>query len=513
MSSNTNTFSPTVLVILDGFGYRQAPENNAIFHAQTPTFDRLWKTGESTLVSGSGLDVGLPAGQMGNSEVGHMSLGSGRIIYQSITRIDKAIEDGTFGTNPAFTNAIDAAVANQSAVHVFGLLSPGGVHSHEEHIFAALRLARARGAEQIFLHAFLDGRDMPPRSAAASLSRADDVFKEIGVGKVATVQGRYFAMDRDKRWSRVEPAYDLLTQGLTEYEYSSTSEALTAAYARDENDEFVTPSRIGDAVKINDGDSILFMNFRADRARQLTQALTEPAFAEFERKHLPEVHFVATTEYFEGINASVAFGPDIIEHTLGAVVASHGLRQARIAETEKYAHVTFFFSGGREATFAGEERVLIPSSDVATYDLKPEMSAVEVTDAVIHSIENRSHELIIVNFANGDMVGHTGNFEAAVKAVETLDACIARVEQAVLAADGQALVTADHGNCEQMHDHDTSQPHTQHTTEPVPLFYIGRQGRQFREAPGVLADIAPTILDLMAIPKPSAMTGESLLSA
>ena len=302
MSSNTNTFSPTVLVILDGFGYRQAPENNAIFHAQTPTFDRLWKTGESTLVSGSGLDVGLPAGQMGNSEVGHMSLGSGRIIYQSITRIDKAIEEGTFETNPAFTNAIDAAVANQSAVHVFGLLSPGGVHSHEEHIFAALRLARARGAEQIFLHAFLDGRDMPPRSAAASLSRADDVFKEIGVGKVATVQGRYFAMDRDKRWSRVEPAYDLLTQGLTEYEYSSTSEALTAAYARDENDEFVTPSRIGDAVKINDGDSILFMNFRADRARQLTQALTEPAFAEFERKHLPEVHFVATTEYFEGIN-------------------------------------------------------------------------------------------------------------------------------------------------------------------------------------------------------------------
>lgn len=512
MSFNTNAFSPTLLVILDGFGYRQAPENNAIFHAQTPTFDRLWKTGESTLVSGSGLDVGLPAGQMGNSEVGHMSLGSGRIIYQSITRIDKAIEDGTFTANPAFINAIDAAVASQSAVHVFGLLSPGGVHSHEEHIFAALRMAKARGAERIFLHAFLDGRDMPPRSATASLANADEVFDEIGVGKVATVQGRYFAMDRDKRWSRIEPAYDLVTQGITEYEYASTREALTAAYARGENDEFVTPSRIGDAVRINDGDSILFMNFRADRARQLTQALTEPEFSEFERKHVPNAGFVATTEYFEGINATVAFEPDLIEDTLGAVVASCGLRQVRIAETEKYAHVTFFFSGGRESTFKGEDRVLIPSPDVATYDLKPEMSAVEVTDAIIESIENRSHELIVVNFANGDMVGHTGNFEAAVKAVETLDACIARVEKAVLAADGQALVTADHGNCEQMHDHDSEQPHTQHTTEPVPLFYIGNRGRKFREASGVLADIAPTILNLMAIPKPKAMTGESLLS-
>jgi 2,3-bisphosphoglycerate-independent phosphoglycerate mutase len=387
MSFNTNAFSPTLLVILDGFGYRQAPENNAIFHAQTPTFDRLWKTGESTLVSGSGLDVGLPAGQMGNSEVGHMSLGSGRIIYQSITRIDKAIEDGTFTANPAFINAIDAAVASQSAVHVFGLLSPGGVHSHEEHIFAALRMAKARGAERIFLHAFLDGRDMPPRSATASLANADEVFDEIGVGKVATVQGRYFAMDRDKRWSRIEPAYDLVTQGITEYEYASTREALTAAYARGENDEFVTPSRIGDAVRINDGDSILFMNFRADRARQLTQALTEPEFSEFERKHVPNAGFVATTEYFEGINATVAFEPDLIEDTLGAVVASCGLRQVRIAETEKYAHVTFFFSGGRESTFKGEDRVLIPSPDVATYDLKPEMSAVEVTDAIIESIE------------------------------------------------------------------------------------------------------------------------------
>ena len=287
-----------------------------------------------------------------------MSLGSGRIIYQSITRIDKAIEDGTFVNNLAFTNAIDTAVATRSAVHVFGLLSPGGVHSHEEHIFAALRLAKARGAEQIFLHAFLDGRDMPPRSAAASLARAEDVFRQIGTGKVATLQGRYFAMDRDKRWSRIEPAYDLITQGIAAYEYASTSDALTAAYERDENDEFVAPCRIGEPVTINDGDSILFMNFRADRARQLTQALTEPTFSEFNRKHLPKACFVATTEYFEGMNASVAFEPDIIEDTLGAVVASHGLRQARIAETEKYAHVTFFFSGGREAMFEGERECL-----------------------------------------------------------------------------------------------------------------------------------------------------------
>jgi 2,3-bisphosphoglycerate-independent phosphoglycerate mutase len=513
MSSTASTFSPTVLAILDGFGYRKEPENNAIFHAHTPTFDRLWKEGEATLISSSGLDVGLPAGQMGNSEVGHMSLGSGRIIYQSITRIDKAIADGTFATNPAFINAIDAAAESQSAVHVFGLLSPGGVHSHEDHIFAALRLAKARGAERIFLHAFLDGRDMPPRSAASSLARAEGVFEEMGTGKIATIQGRYFAMDRDKRWSRVERAYDLVTQGIAEHKYDSSNDALAAAYARDENDEFVAPSRIGEAVRINDGDSIIFMNFRADRARQLTQALTDSGFSNFERKHVPMAQFVATTEYFEGINASVAFEPDMIEDTLGAVVAARGMRQARIAETEKYAHVTFFFSGGREATFTGEERVLIPSPDVATYDLKPEMSAVEVTDAIIESIESHAHELIVVNFANGDMVGHTGNFEAAVKAVETLDACIARVEKAVLAAGGQALVTADHGNCEQMHDHDAEQPHTQHTTEPVPLFYIGDRGRQFRKTPGILADIAPTVLDLMAIPKPSAMTGESLLSA
>lgn len=510
MSAESSNTSPAVLVILDGFGYREASENNAIFHAQTPTFDRLWREGESTLVSGSGLDVGLPQGQMGNSEVGHMSLGSGRIIYQSITRIDKAIADGDFNSNKAYCEAIDHAIAANGAVHLLGLLSPGGVHSHEDHIFAAARLAQERGAKAIYLHAFLDGRDTPPRSAHGSLEKTEAELAMLDGARIATVQGRYFAMDRDKRWDRVESAARLIVDGNAEFTFSSAGEALDAAYARNENDEFVAPSCIGDAAPIADGDAVLFMNFRADRARQLTQSLTDPVFSEFACRQ-PEVSFVATTEYYEGVNAAVAFAPDVVRDTLGEVVASHGLKQVRIAETEKYAHVTFFFSGGREALFEGEDRVLVPSPDVATYDLQPEMSAEEVTDAIINSIHKGSHELIVVNFANGDMVGHTGNFNAAVKAVETLDTCVAKLEAAILAAGGQALITADHGNCEQMHDHDSEQPHTQHTTEPVPLFYIGNQQRQFTSTRGILADIAPTILDLMDLPKPPAMTGVSLL--
>jgi 2,3-bisphosphoglycerate-independent phosphoglycerate mutase len=353
---------------------------------------------------------------------------------------------------------------------------------------------------------------MPPRSAAPSLKRADQVFEELGVGRVATVQGRYFAMDRDNRWSRMEPAHRLITQGESLYHSESTAEALAAAYSRDENDEFVSPTKIGSTVEMADGDAVLFMNFRADRARQLTQALTETSFAGFQRQSVPKIRLVATTEYYEAVNAKVAFEPDVISDTLGEVVAAKGLRQARIAETEKYAHVTFFFSGGRERLFTGEERILIPSPDVATYDLQPEMSADQVTDAIITSLKTGSHELIVVNFANGDMVGHTGDFQAAVTAVETLDRCIARVEDAVLAAGGQALITADHGNCEQMHDHTTEQPHTQHTTRPVPLFYIGHEARHFAASPGVLADIAPTVLDLMQIVKPDAMTGSSLLT-
>ena len=397
-------------------------------------------------------------------------------------------------------------------MHLFGLLSPGGVHSHEDHIFAAVRLANQRGAKAIYLHAFLDGRDTPPRSAQASIERAEAELASLKAARIATVQGRYFAMDRDKRWDRIEAAAKLLVEGEAAFSCESAMQALTEAYARGENDEFVAPSCIGDAAPIMDGDAVLFMNFRADRARQLTQALTDTTFTEFSCRQ-PSVSFVTTTEYYEGVKATVAFAPDVIEDTLGEVIAAHGLKQARIAETEKYAHVTFFFSGGREALFDGEERVLIPSPDVATYDLQPEMSADDVTNAVIDSIQKQSHQLIVVNFANGDMVGHTGNFDAAVKAVETLDACIARLERAVLAAGGQALITADHGNCEQMHDHHAAQPHTQHTTEPVPLFYIGPHPRRFREARGVLADIAPTVLDIMGLPKPPAMTGTSLLQA
>ena len=397
-------------------------------------------------------------------------------------------------------------------MHLFGLLSPGGVHSHEDHIFAAVRLAHQRGAKAIYLHAFLDGRDTPPRSAQASIERAEAELASLKAARIATVQGRYFAMDRDKRWDRIEAAAKLLVEGEATFSCDSAMQALTEAYARGENDEFVAPSCIGDAAPIMDGDAVLFMNFRADRARQLTQALTDTTFTEFSCRQ-PNVSFVTTTEYYEGVKATVAFAPDVIEDTLGEVIAAHGLKQARIAETEKYAHVTFFFSGGREALFDGEERVLIPSPDVATYDLQPEMSADDVTNAVIDSIQKQSHQLIVVNFANGDMVGHTGNFDAAVKAVETLDACIARLERAVLAAGGQALITADHGNCEQMHDHHAAQPHTQHTTEPVPLFYVGSHPRRFREARGVLADIAPTVLDIMGLPKPPAMTGTSLLQA
>ena len=458
---------PTVLVILDGFGYRETTDNNAIAHAKTPTLDRLLRDAPNTLVSGSGLDVGLPAGQMGNSEVGHMSLGSGRIIYQSITRIDKAIADGEFANNAAYVEAIETAVLN----------------------------------------------DTPPKSAAAPLAAVEAVFSEVGVGRIASTHGRYFAMDRDKRWDRIEQSYSLLTEATASHRADSAAEALNAAYDRGESDEFVAPTQIGEAAPIQDGDAVIFMNFRADRARQLTQALTDSDFDGFVRESIPRTHFVATTEYFEGINASVAFAPDVINDTLGEVVAKQGLRQARIAETEKYAHVTFFFSGGREACYDNEERILIASPDVATYDLKPEMSAFEVLDAVTSSIKNHEHDLIVVNFANGDMVGHTGNFAAAVQAVEALDQCLLSIETEILAANGNALITADHGNCEQMHDPDSEQPHTQHTTEPVPLIYIGNQARRFSASSGVLADIAPSVLDLMAIDAPPAMTGRSLFEA
>jgi 2,3-bisphosphoglycerate-independent phosphoglycerate mutase len=471
----------------------------------------LWQEAPHTLVSGSGLDVGLPEGQMGNSEVGHMSLGAGRIVHQSITRIDHAIETGQFFENPAYLQAIDGAVTSGNAVHVIGLLSPGGVHSHEDQLFAALRLAVKRGAKKVYLHAFLDGRDTPPRSAGPSLQRAEQVLKTLGVGRIASVHGRYWAMDRDNRWDRIEKSYALLTEGTASFLADSAQAALEAAYSRDEDDEFVMPTIVGDPVTFADGDTVLFMNFRADRARQLALALTDPAFNGFSRAATPAVQLVTTTEYASSIPCPVAFPPDTLKDSLGEVLAAQGMTQLRIAETEKYAHVTFFFSGGREDPFEGETRTLIPSPDVPTYDLQPAMSAHEVTDVLIEAIESRDFDFIVVNFANGDMVGHTGQFDAAVTAVETLDLCIGRLETALLAQGGQGLITADHGNCEQMRDYENDQPHTQHTTEHVPLIYFGDNPCALDPAGGILADIAPTVLTMMGLDIPAAMSGRNLL--
>ncbi len=505
----------TVLIVLDGWGYREESRDNAIALGNTPVWDRLWQQAPHTLISGSGLDVGLPAGQMGNSEVGHMSLGAGRVIYQNITRIDQAITDGSFDSNPAYCSAIDKTVAAGGAVHILGLLSPGGVHSHEQQIFAAVRLAAKRGAQRVFLHAFLDGRDTPPRSASTSLEQAQALFTELGCGRVATITGRYYAMDRDNNWDRIEQAYDLLTAGTGSHTASTAMAGLEAAYARGENDEFVLPTAIQDndqaPAVVADNDCILFMNFRSDRARELTRAFIEPDFDHFARHVVPALSdFVTTTEYAADIRTSCAFAPESLDNVLGDYVAQQGMTQLRIAETEKYAHVTFFFSGGREEPFPGEDRELIKSPAVATYDLQPEMSAPELTDKLVAAILSGDYDLVVCNYANGDMVGHTGILAAAIKAVEALDECLGRVEQAVLESGANALVTADHGNCEQMLDYESGQQHTQHTTDLVPLVYIGKRALQLDPAGGKLADVAPTLLALMGLPQPPEMSGINL---
>ncbi len=514
MSDNART--PLLLVILDGFGHREDPKDNAIANASTPVWDRLWSESPHTLISGSGVDVGLPAGQMGNSEVGHMSLGAGRVIYQNMTRIDRAIETGEFDENPIYGAAVDKAVAAGGAVHIMGLVSPGGVHSHESHLQAAIRMAHKRGAQRVYLHAFLDGRDTPPRSAEPSLKAMQDLFAELGCGRVASIVGRYYAMDRDNRWDRVEQAWKLLTRAEAEFSAASAVDALAMAYDRDEADEFVKPTLVradGDEeVKISDGDAVLFMNFRADRARELTRAFVDAGFDSFDTGPRPQLaDFVTTTEYASDIEAPIAFPTINLTNVLPEYLSNLGKTQLRIAETEKYAHVTFFFSGGREDEFPGETRVLVPSPDVATYDLKPEMSAPEVTDRLVEAIRGGEFDLIVCNYANGDMVGHTGNYDAAVAAVETLDACLGRIEQAVLEVGGEALITADHGNCEQMQDYESGQQHTQHTTELVPLVYIGGRQPAFKANGGVLADVAPSLLKLMSLPQPEEMTGHSLL--
>jgi 2,3-bisphosphoglycerate-independent phosphoglycerate mutase len=503
----------TALIILDGWGHREETDSNAILQAKTPFWDKIWQERPHNLIQTSGMAVGLPDGQMGNSEVGHMNLGAGRIVYQNYTRITKDIDEGTFENNEAISKAINAAVENGKAVHLLGLLSPGGVHSHVDHIHAAIEMATKKGAKEVYVHAFLDGRDTPPRSAQSSLVAIDKQLTDLGVGRIASIIGRYYAMDRDNRWDRVKLAYDLLTEAQAEYRFDTAAQALEAAYERDENDEFVSASAIGDADsgQINDGDAVIFMNFRADRARELTRSFVEANFSEFEKSKTPELaDFVMLTEYAADIDTSCAYPPLELPNCLGEYMEALDKTQLRIAETEKYAHVTFFFSGGREALFKGETRELVPSPDVATYDLKPEMSAPEVTDKLIAAIKSGDYDLIVCNFANGDMVGHTGKLEAAVKAAECLDTCLERISEALEESNAQCLITADHGNAEQMVDPKSGQAHTAHTTLPVPLVYLGDKDISLKDD-GKLSDIAPSLLDLMAIEIPSEMTGMSLI--
>lgn len=509
---NTTAKSPLVLMILDGWGYRTNPEHNAILAANTPVLDKLNETCPNTLISGSGMDVGLPDGQMGNSEVGHVNLGAGRVVYQDFTRITKAVREDTLKDNAVIVDAIDNAVNNGKAVHLMGLLSPGGVHSHEEHIVAMIELAHKRGAKAIYLHAFLDGRDMPPRSAEASLQLIDDTFEKIGSGSIAGIVGRFYAMDRDKRWDRIEAAYDLMTQGKAEHQFDNAISALHAAYERDENDEFVAPSKIGSEDKtIKDGDAVFFMNFRADRARQMTRTFVDKAFDGFDKTVNVELgNFVMLTRYADDIDAPAAFPPESLENVFGEWMAKNGKKQLRISETEKYAHVTFFFSGGIEQEFDGEERILVPSPDVKTYDLQPEMNSTLLTDKLVDAIKSNKYDVIIVNYPNGDMVGHTGVFSAAVKACEAVDACVGRVVDALQEVGGEVLITADHGNAEQMQDNQTGQAHTAHTSEPVPFIYVGREINDIRNG-ATLSDVAPTMLHLMGMEQPKEMTGSSII--
>ncbi|WP_318367510.1 2,3-bisphosphoglycerate-independent phosphoglycerate mutase [Enterobacter sp.] len=505
---------PMVLVILDGYGYREDQQDNAIFNAKTPVMDALWAKRPHTLIDASGLEVGLPDRQMGNSEVGHVNLGAGRIVYQDLTRLDVEIKERTFFSNPALTKAVDTAASSGKAVHIMGLLSAGGVHSHEDHILAMVELAAQRGAEKIYLHAFLDGRDTPPRSAESSLKRFENKFAELGKGRVATIIGRYFAMDRDNRWDRVEQAYDLMVEAKGEFTFDSAVTALQAAYARDENDEFVKASVIRKASDassaMEDGDTLIFMNFRADRAREITRAFVNADFDGFARKKVVKLaDFVMLTEYAADIKTTVAYPPASLANTFGEWMAKNDKTQLRISETEKYAHVTFFFNGGVEDPFAGEDRILINSPKVATYDLQPEMSSAELTEKLVAAIKSGKYDTIICNYPNGDMVGHTGVFEAAVAAVETLDNCIAQVADAVESVGGQLLVTADHGNAEQMRDPSTGQAHTAHTNLPVPLIYVGDKNVKAVEG-GKLSDIAPTMLTLMGMEIPQEMTGKPL---
>ena len=504
---------PMALVILDGWGYREDSASNAINNANTPVMDALFANQPNTLISASGLDVGLPDGQMGNSEVGHTNIGAGRVVYQDLTRITKSVADGDFFENETLVNAMDKAIKAGKAVHVMGLMSPGGVHSHEDHIYAAVKMAAERGAEKVYLHCFLDGRDTPPRSAENSLKRFDALFAELGKGRIASLVGRYYAMDRDNNWDRVEKAYDLLTEAKAEFTFDSAVTALEAAYAREENDEFVKPTELKaegqESAAIEDGDAVIFMNYRADRAREITRAFV-PAFEGFERATFPAVDFVMLTQYAADIPLLCAFPPASLENTYGEWLSKAGKTQLRISETEKYAHVTFFFNGGVETEFAGEERSLVASPKVATYDLQPEMSSGELTEKLVAAIKSGKYDNIICNYPNPDMVGHTGVYDAAEQAIEAIDSCVAQVVEAIKEVDGQLLITADHGNAEMMVDPETGGIHTAHTNLPVPLIYVGNKSLEFKQG-GKLSDLAPTMLEPTGMEIPAEMSGDVLI--
>ncbi len=504
-----------MLMILDGWGVNDRLEANAILNANTPNFNQLIHHYPNTTLAASGLSVGLPEGQMGNSEVGHLNLGAGRVVYQDFTRISKDIEEGSFFKNPVLLSAMENAVKNEKSLHLMGLLSDGGVHSHIEHLIALLKLAKQVGVKKVFLHAFLDGRDVPPANAEVYIERIENLMEEIGLGEIATISGRYYAMDRDKRWDRTEKAYNAIVFGKGLREQHPIT-ALRKSYKREETDEFVIPTVIVDKHgnpkgTVNPGDSIIFFNFRPDRARQLTYAFCNEDFNGFEReKGMLPVHYVCMTQYDKSIkNAHIAFKPQSIENIFASVISKAGLNQLRIAETEKYAHVTFFFNGGVETAFPGEDRILIPSPKVATYDMQPEMSAFDVTEKVIQKINEDKYDVIVLNYANPDMVGHTGVFDAAVKAVEAVDMCLGKVVKAVQKKDGTIIITADHGNAEQMVDYITGEHHTAHTNNPVPFILVSDKKHRLRS--GKLADVAPTMLHLLNIEKPPEMTGESLI--
>jgi 2,3-bisphosphoglycerate-independent phosphoglycerate mutase len=500
-----------VLLILDGWGNSESTEFNAIYTAKKPVYDRLLRECPHTEICTSGSAVGLPGGQMGNSEVGHLNLGAGRVVYQEITRISRSIRTGSFFENRTLTDAVDLAVNNDKAIHIVGLLSPGGVHSHEDHIHAMIRLAAQRKAERIYVHAFTDGRDMPPMSAEPSLIRIQQVFDELGKGRLVSMVGRYYAMDRDHRWDRVQAAYDLMIDSKADYSADDSLAALQMAYDRGETDEFIKPTRIGKPVRIEEGDVIINMNFRSDRARQITRSFIELDFDGFTRDSVPKLGtYVSLTEYNRDFDIPVAFPPERLNNVFGEYISNLGLRQLRLAETEKYAHVTFFFNGGLETPFEGEERILVPSPQVATYDLMPEMSAHQLTDDLVAAIDSGNYDAIICNYANGDMVGHTGNFDAAVSAIETLDQCLGRVSAAVHRTSSEMLITADHGNAEQMVDFEADQPHTAHTTNLVPLIYVGKRQAKLMDQ-GALCDISPTLLKMMELKIPSEMTGHALI--